>query len=109
MEKSVAVFPIYIFLLLVTAEDARSQHCCYEKMVGNVTYTLVSKDSESDTLVNMARVSGCEDNCVYQDSQGARYCFRKGGQPVKCVKEHGINNVDNESMIKMTMQVASVE
>ena len=99
MEKSVTVFPVYIFLLLVTAEDGRSQHCCYEKMVGNMTYTLVS----------MVRVSGCEDNCVYQDSQGARYCFRKGGQPVKCVKEHGINNVDNESMIKMTMQVASVE
>jgi hypothetical protein len=75
---------IFLSCLIVPRICYKKSDCCYEKQVGNVTYTLVDK---SNTTV----AYNCLDGCIYEEKNvaGSRVCFRTGHLPVTCLKETG--------------------
>ena len=75
---------IHLICLVIPRICGKKRDCCYEKLVGNVTYTLVEKS-------NTAVAYNCVDNCIYKENnfEGSRVCFRSGHLPVTCVRESG--------------------
>ena len=75
---------ILLICLIIPRICGKTSDCCYEKQVGNVTYTLVER-SKTTMAYN------CVDNCIYKENsvEGSRVCFRTGYLPVTCLRESG--------------------
>ena len=75
---------ILLSCLLAPRICTKKDDCCYEKQVGNVTYTLVDRSSTTVAY-------NCLDDYIYEEKniEGSRVCFRTGHLPVTCVKEAG--------------------
>ena len=75
---------IYLICLIIPRICGKTSECCYEKQVGNVTYTLVERS-------NTSMAYNCVDDCIYEETnvEGSRVCFRTGNLPVRCLREDG--------------------
>merc|ERR1719500_2432660 len=85
---------------VVEAQDLPSE-CCTKKMVGNVSYTLLS-----DTF-NGEFPSQCLNGCVYTVSgtSSPMFCFKKGALPSECISaqnplfEEGVSAADEWQVV----------
>ena len=77
---------MHLICLIIPIICGGKSECCYEKQVGNVTYTLVERS-------HTTMAYDCVDDCIYKEKnvEDLRVCFRSGHLPVTCVKENCIH------------------
>jgi len=67
-----------LLLIAVIASVRGEEPCCYKKDFGGTTYTRIESGSSE------AVTAGCDTQgaCIYEDSTGKRFCFKRGGAEV---------------------------
>merc|ERR1712013_352324 len=83
-------------------------NCCSEKIVGNITYTLLPGLPDIEIHPKTAK-----DGCIYTvkgEPSGHRYAFEPGHLPVECKEENpnGINSVTPTTTLTATPTTTSI-